>query len=310
MRHSVLTLGSIRATAGLLLIALFHPDSGSLPCMPRRSQFSDSNSLYHQVAIIGPDNREDRTPEAFGENVEAAQARVWCHRKGSKPKGSKLNKSQVSLKNFSVSNATLAFEDGMAIVSRHIFVDEYGKQDKKFTDCFLELIKSGEIIRVEDAVYPEMKTGNTSFQYQDFAVVRLASAPKGGIPIKEKDIAINPGITPGEDLKVVSNVASNNKNGNIEALTMTTCQSHGRYKMNGARVPVHGTDCDTGDGSSGAQVYAQRDGQWKFAAVVSDDLTDAPAGGEFDPKRLSTIVTEFDDSLIESYNTLKSRRGI
>lgn len=232
------------------------------------AQFSAPSPPFQRAAIIGEDNRQPRTPSDFGANVEAAQGRLWCHKRGPKPSGDRIAKSELSTKRYEVSNATLAFEDGIAIVSRHSFVDEYGKMDTEFNDCFVEHIKSGEMIRIQDGVFPPMKTGNTSFQYQDFAVVRLSSAPSGGIPIKQEDMAISSGITPNDRLKVVSNYATNNKNGKRDMLTMTTCKSYGRYKMNGVRVPVHGTDCDTGAGSSGAQVYVDRDGP-KFAGIVA-----------------------------------------
>lgn len=284
----------------------------------RNSQFEDVGSLYHEVAIIGSDDRAERNPGDLAANVEAAQGRIWCHHRGPTPKKNQAPPDKDHLRsNYSVVNAFLAFEDDMAVINRHTLVDALGKPRRNVKDCFFEHIQSGELIALTDSAYPPVEPGsnvegtdkwNIKGHKDDIALVKLSRKPTGGRAILEREMNFNDIPDPSTRLKVVSNYAKNT--GDRESLTMTSCQAMGQYSFKGAPLNVYPSDCDTGEGSSGAQVYIEVNGQPKLTGIITGERKNVPEGGSHDPKDLTTIFTTFNGSLLKAYKELKNRREI
>ncbi|MBX3023098.1 MAG: hypothetical protein KF799_15590 [Bdellovibrionales bacterium] len=277
------------------------------PCLPN-SQFKNVENLYHEVAIIGPDDREARSASSVAANIEAAQGRAYCLKV---PYKSGVPTKEYLVKNGSAANATLSFENDIAIVSRHVFKNQDGSKNYGAANCYFEHVQSGEIIPFVDAAYPKFKAGDfLDWLDSDFAVVRLKSSPKRGKAIPEEDIIEDLEDDRDARVKVISNYARNSKGGK-EALTMTSCYRGGRYQFpDNSLSNVNATDCDTGLGSSGAQAYLEINGKPKWFGIISGEITKAPEGGEMDPRKLSTYLTRFDSRLFQAYQQLKQRQAI
>lgn len=279
------------------------------PCFLRRSEIADFGKLYHQVALIESDDRVLRSPGTVTADIEKAQARSCCFERPFAGTGIPTKK-YITSHGRVTSNATLAFEGDMAIVNRHLFIDKKGHQVANVKNCYLEHIASGEIVQMTDVEYPtfDPKAAGT-FSHQDFAVVKLAHTPKGASFLKREDIFIDKEKLANAQIKVVSNYAANNTQGRgNEALTMTNCSRFARYSLGtGEGSNSFATDCDTGKGSSGAQAYLQINQSPKFFGIVQGEYTKVPEGGKYDPLKLTTMITAFDQTLFESFERLKSR---
>lgn len=286
---------------------------GLMPCSVRNTQIKDLGRLYQQVAIIEGDNRFLRTPGDVSRDIlvdiENAQARSYCLTRPYTGKGVP-NKAYLTSHARMTSNATLAFEGDMAIVNRHLFIDRKAHQLSNIKNCFLEHLASGEIVPMIDVEYPAFDPkGGETYSHRDFAVVKLAHIPHEASFLRTEDILIDNVKQAEVPIKVVSNYANNNSGGRgKEALTMTNCTRFGQYSLpNGEGSNTFGTDCDTGEGSSGAQAYLNVDGSPKLFGIVEGELVKVPQGGKFDPAKLSTMITAFDQTLFDSFERLKSR---
>lgn len=269
------------------------------------------------AAVIGLDERTERAHRNLPVHIEAAQGRICCHHRGPTPAKNQPPSKDHLRKNYAVANTFLAFEDDMAIVNRHTLVNARGKPWQKLENCFFEHIQSGELIPLVDSAFPPLEPGSNvegtdqlslKGRKNDMAVVRLSRKPTGGMAIREKDMHFGGLTDPSQRLKVISNYAKNRSN--RESLTMTTCNPMGQYAAEGVPINVHPTDCDTGEGSSGAQVYIESPSGLKLTGIVTGERKDVPEGGQHDPKKLTTAIVTFNENLLESYRTLKSRRDI
>ncbi len=298
----------------ILIVVFLSPKSHSeIPCESiRNSQFEDASALLQEVALIGTDDRIERNPGDVVMDIEGAQGRIYCHAAGPVPGQGTIPTLEQLKSGYTISNATLAFRDDVAIVSRHLFVKRDGGRNRDPKNCFFEHIPSGRIIRITGAEYPaySQDSKKMTYHHNDVAIVRLSESPEGATFIREEDIDFRTDLSQTWPLKVVSNYAENSRNGNSFALTMTNCQALATYKLESGRTSnVYATDCDTGQGSSGASAWVMRNGAPKWFGVVSGETTVAPEGGQFS-KDLNTLVTTFDESLRDSYRRLMSTQSI
>lgn len=273
------------------------------------SQFKAPADLVHKIAVIGPDDRHNRTPGEIAKDLESAQGRLWCF---DNPPPDSLTKEKMKKLRRGVSNATLAFENNRAIVCRHLFVcADKTKKTFKPENCLFEHVSSGELIPLVSATYSKLKNDNDiDDANSDFALVTLKHtiSEDKATALKKEDFFIDTSSSENitDPIKIASNYAANNKDGNPEALTLTTCKSEGRYNLlSGELANVYGTICDTGEGSSCAQAYREHDGRPKMFGVVTGEMKKKPEGGTFDPEKLSTLVTRFDESIFSLYEKSK-----
>lgn len=286
---------------------LFSSLAQAVFCQRSKSAFAATAQLYNQVAIIGDDDREIRQPGDISSRMEAAQARLWCLDKSVRlPSGKIPTKAQ--LKGNFVSNATIAFEDDMAVVNRHMFLNDDGKPNHQLSRCYIEHIKSAQIIPLTDIEYPALGTGKMQGFHRDFAVVRLGRKLENGSALREEDILIDSSPDIKEQVTVVSNYGLNMKSGNVEALTMTNCHRYGLYTLDGGvQSNVFATDCDSGHGSSGAQAYLRRKDGPKWFGIVSGETKKVKEGGAFSGATLSTGITKFDETIFAIADKMRSR---
>lgn len=181
-----------------------------------------------KVARIFEEDRVLRTPGMIPPDRERAQGRILCVPKV--PKGSTPNKAAILKQRYQVANAFLAFEDDVAIVNRHNFMDERGRETFKVTNCFFEHMESGDLVRfVKAESTPQPTTGKSAdINNEDVAVVELERVPGFGTPqvgksIPVEDIEIDADLG-GRSLQVVSNFANNLPTGLApDAKTFTSC---------------------------------------------------------------------------------------
>lgn len=287
---------------------IFSSASALPPCLLKNSQTREISSLYKEVALIESDNRALRNSGDISDEIEKSQGRIFCLNKKYLKKGVP-SKQYMNSHGRSIANATLAFQADMAIVSRHLFINEDGSNKIGARNCYLEHISSGAIVKIDDVEFPDYDPKKPeTFNDQDFAVVKLSQAPLGGGFIRGDNIIIDKDPELLRPIKVVSNYATNNSQGRgNEALTMTDCQRILQYSFStGQPSNMYGTDCDTGDGSSGAQAYLKVEDKLKMFGIVSGDIKDLKDGGKFDPNALTTIVSGFDNTLFDSVKKLKN----
>lgn len=269
--------------------------------------FSAEKSLYKTIAVIGPDDRVERTSENTPGDIEKAQARLNCPLKPLSLQGGKLS-DKNQLIGAAVANATIAFEDDMALVNRHDFIKEDGRPSRNFRSCYIEHIPSGTFIPIVDAQWPAYKDRSKNmFEHHDIAVVRFKQKLPKGTALNDGTFLIenNPNIR--EKVTVVSNFAENLPN--RRSLTITSCNRFGLYKLaNDSQSNIYGTNCDTGQGSSGGQVYVERNGSPKMIGIVSSEVKTNPEGGAWDSKRLSTGIIKFDSTLFETVESMRARQ--
>lgn len=153
---------------GLLLMALSPSYSKAVNCPPVTGQYRDLFNLKHDVALIGNDDRVERTSQNTPAHIENAQARCYCvdtamFNNPAKPP----TRDQLIQANAGKGNATIAFEDDVAIVPRHFFLKKDGLPDYKPTNCFIEHVKTGEIIQVVRAAWPALQKEKGRMAYFD-----------------------------------------------------------------------------------------------------------------------------------------------
>ncbi|MBX3023097.1 MAG: hypothetical protein KF799_15585 [Bdellovibrionales bacterium] len=281
-------------------------------CNQKISQFEASQDLVHQIAIIGDDDRQTREPGMVANNIENAQGRAYCLNKPLSSKAGDIPSKEDILKERPfIANATIAFEGDMVIVNRHMFLKDDGSRFAKIENCFFEHIASGQMVPMIDVEYPKMLAGKDPHDsgHRDVAIARLKFKPKNAAAVTKDMMTIDTNEDFSQPIKVISNYATNTKNRN--SLTMTTCKRYGVYNLSSGQPSTKvGTDCDTGDGSSGAQAYIEVQGQPKLFGIVSGHIVRKSEKGSFDAHKLSTVVTTFDESLFESYERLKERQAI
>lgn len=273
------------------------------------SATEDIRALYQTVAIIGRDDRTERTQGEIAADLEAAQGRIWCNPQGTNSATRKTPSKAELRDGYLVSNATLFLDDETALVNRHMFLDnDSGTKTVDPKACYFEHIQSGEIIPIVDAEIAkyERDAKKISVHHNDFALVKLSRKPSGGGSVRREDVLINPEPTEPARLKVISNYASNLSS--KESLTITTCDKLTPYRLeNGSVANVFGSDCDTGKGSSAATGWTFQGQVPKLYGIVSGQTVKKPEGGEYSSKELNTIFTTFDDSIFELYDNLQGR---
>lgn len=276
---------------------------------------SESGLAAIKVARIFEEDRLVRVPGTIPPERERALGRVWCVVKAF-PKGSTPTKATILARTHWVATAFLAFDDDVAVVSRHIFLDEFGSQINKVSNCFFEHLESGDIVpfvRTESAPHPKMGRGIPE-QNEDVAVVKLARVPGTGtdhvgmaIPIEGVEIDADLG---GRPLEVVSNYANNLPPGMApDTKTITSCEVITRNVWNSGKLSHSwGTYCDTGAGSSGSPVFSSQFGKTKLVGVVAGESSNGRAhdGEWFDPDKDATYIITFDQSLLAAYGRLSA----
>ena len=285
--------------------------ASALPCFYHHDTSHAVDQMLHDIAIVGEDDREIRERGSLEEHLEAAQARIWCSDR------LKLKPGQVPTKQqFQggwVSNATIAFQDDLAIVNRHNFLEPNGSRSTKTSFCFIEHIKTSEFIPIVDVEYPPQPNASKNMRpHRDFAVVRLGRKLENGTAVRSEDIIIDKQRDPNANVTVVSNYAKNNKTGRSnEAMTITTCKRKGMFGLaDGSMSNVTTTDCDTGLGSSGAQAYLTIGRQKKLFGIVSGETKLDKEGGAYNSDRLQTSIVQFDSTLFESVEKIRARSSI
>lgn len=269
------------------------------------------SSSVQPVALIGSDDRQQRMP---GDAKEEAQGRAWCYDSGPSVKiGRAPSKRRLQSGGFAVANATLAFESNVAVVNRHLFKDALGNDIYGPEKCYFEHILSGVIIAITAVEFPQVEPDsfirgsllpNARYQSGDFAVVRLASTPSNSAFLTKDEIVTGAKLQKNTELKVVSNYAFNRQK--KAQRTKVLCRRERFFNLDGMRSNVYSTSCDTGSGSSGSQVYAKLDGQWKWVGVIVGE-NERKSGSSYEVNFQETVLTVFDDRLIEAYERLQSR---
>lgn len=288
-------------------------------CTGHNPQFNPYSILYHQIALVTPENRVARTADSLGDH-ELAQGRAWCLNKQDRAKlsslkggTSKLNKF-IKAKAHSISISTLVFESDIVLVNRHIFVKKNGEPAFSPENCFFEHVASEEMIpftaKAKYLPYNGAKVENdTSYHDFDLALVRLSRPPSDTNKTKaipEKDILIEKKIMTGTPLIVASNYAHNAPRGEREMLTIANCMAMERIKSSSGGPSVQmNTNCNTGDGSSGSNIFVEEEGKKMFYGIVVSDLEHNKPGSGYDTNRLSTQVTRFTTEFKNLYDDLR-----
>lgn len=273
------------------------------PWIPPEQRIKD---LYAEVSLIGPDDRQIRTErDEFTSSVESSQGRIWCLSAGAKAPQKTPTKQQLR-SGFALENATLFIDKDIILTNRHLFETEKGPTGHKPQKCWFEHLSTGQIIPVTaDMAHPPLSGPDaTAGAIQDIAVLRLERPVQTANPLAQSDLLINGLPEPGKPLKVISNYAQNYAP--KEALTMTNCQIRTPILYQDKLAPIIGTDCDTGKGSSGAQVYAQDGDRPKLYGLVTGQVERAAPGSGYELNKNSTLVTTFDDSLMETYRKVRA----
>lgn len=295
-----------------LLIGIYHGNLSARVCAPANSAFRDFQALRQNAALIGEDDRELRGKANTPADVEAAQVRMYCLSpplRGNAAINPTL--ADISAKEQRISNGTMAFDDDVAIVPRHVFRKKDGSPGASPKNCYIEHVRTGQIIPVVDAEWPPVPPNSdlTNHRDRDFAVVRLSRKLPLGSHLNKEDIHLDFARNLNTNIQVISNYGDVPGNKfKDDALTITNCKRFGYYSFaSNATSNIAGTNCDTGPGSSGSGAYMSVDSRPKMFGLVSGDITDAPPGGTFNFSKLSTLVVNFDQSLFEAYDRLAAR---
>lgn len=193
----------------------------------------DLSGLFHDVALVTKENRNPRKKadsKAFTSfSLESVQGRFWCQVLGNPPPEGYLPTKSELTNNYNVENATVAFEDNVILLNRHMFLDPNGQTKAKPENCFFEHISSGKLYRASPNV------ANKPLNYQDgkvvdvreddIALVRLSKRIPGVSPIQAKDMVIDSPHPNGTPLTVVSNYAQNSPTGNPKLLRLLGARS-------------------------------------------------------------------------------------
>lgn len=281
------------------------PDQALAQCIkPWNPPHQGIKDLYTEVSLIGPDDRQVRTQQnAFTSSVESSQGRIWC---GPKALKKAPTKRELQKGGFVVENATLFLDRDIVLTNRHMFETQTGLTGRNPKNCWFEHLSTGKIIAItSDIAYPPINGSNLAASCdQDVAILRLSTPVEKATPLAESDIIINHLPDAGRSLKVISNYAANYAP--QDALTMTNCQVMVHVSNHGKPTSFAATDCDTGFGTSGAQVYVQDDGRPKLSGIVTGQMDQAAPGSPYDSFKNSTLVTFFDDSLMETYRKVRA----
>lgn len=281
-------------------------------CREANSQFSGIKNLLYDIALVTKENRKVRnqqnTSQLSGLDLESVQGRFWCLQKGPAPKPNEIPSKAQLKKNYTVENATVVFDSGTVLTSRHSLLNEDGTPCVHPQNCFFEHIKSGQLFRATDQgkKYLPLSAGDDPSE-DDVAILRLERAIPGVTPIKETDMLINSPKENGTAFTVVSNYARNAPGGNREALTITNCsQMNNTATPNRVLSKIIQTDCNTGRGSSAAQVYVDDNGSPKLFAIATGEIVKPHVreGTGYKLNTLSTLLVRFDSSLTDLYQSL------
>lgn len=293
------------------LLLWFPSISNSSNCAPSNHQIEAARKLIQPVTIIETDDREEKSRQ--GQTLEAAQGRLWCLPPTFRlPKGQKITKAFLK-KNAAVANATVAFDDDLVLVPTHAFRTYNGKTANKISSCYFEHIKSNELIQFADLEIPEQRIAlqdKASSSHRDYALARLTRKVENGSAIPKEDILVDLHINRNEDLTVISNYNEGKKFSDPEVLTFASCKRYGRYSFpDKSPSNAIATNCDTKDGSSGAQVYVRRDGRAKLIGLASGDAGHGADGEPLDLREHATIISQFDNSIFDAYDAIRARSG-
>lgn len=292
--------------------SLYQPYCYATQCGPHCGQFRELQSLKHNTSLIGNDDRVLRDRQNTPINLEGAQARVYCLGSRLKGNASKTPRRDDLLSaKPTICNATVAFDDDVAIVPRHLFLDDKGNQIASPKNCYLEQASTGKIVQLTSGEWPPLEPGSDSakIDHHDFAVVKLSQKLSIGSRIGRDDIHIAKDRSGRPNVQIISNYGRiEGSSLNNFALTITNCSRFLFYKAKDqTSTNAAATDCDTGAGSSGSGAYFSVESRPKMFGLVSGDVKIAPQGGSFNPGTLSTIVTQFDESLFEAYDRLNAK---
>jgi hypothetical protein len=270
-------------------------------------------SLIHRAAIVDTDNRQVRTLEntqAFKLiDLEGLQGRIWCRMNGLDTPQKKPTK--IALRGYyTVANAGIVFENDIILVNRHNFVNEDGTVKFRSSGCYYEEVGTGQLIKLTSkVVFPNYVPDGRHISYLngDFALVRLEEKVPSSTPLELAGMIINSSRRGQIALTIIANAADNNKNGESLLQTIAICKAITSLNISRTKTRLVGTNCATGLGSSGAQVYAMDpSGNPKFFGVVVGEIKDNVEGSGYVPLKLSTIIETFDDSLPALYAKLKA----
>lgn len=141
---------------------------------------------------------------------------------------------------------------------------------------------------------------------KDLALARLQNKIPSIAPLTEFDMLIDVPRKNDTRLTVVSNYATNAPGGDVESLTIAECSIKDHFSNTGKLSNFIGTDCNTGEGSSGAQIYAYEEGAPKLLGIVQGEYKKKSIrlGSGYQTAALSTNVILFTRDLIDLYRTL------
>lgn len=90
--------------------------------------------------------------------LEAIQGRFWCKIGGRAPASESVPTKFELTRDYSVENGTVAFENDIILLSRHMFLRKDGAPLALPENCFFEHIQSRKLYRVSpQAVYKPLK---------------------------------------------------------------------------------------------------------------------------------------------------------
>lgn len=264
-------------------------------------------SRYASATIINADDRRIRaTTGTEFEPFESAQGRFWCLIRGKAPKGVPTH-AQLLGGSFSVENAILFVDKDLILTNRHPFTGPTHITPQKMRNCWFEHIQTGRLTRLSsDVAYPPQKTDSLAdIVVQDIAIVRLEKEVTGGTPIRLEDLALDLLPETERPLTVLSNFALNFQP--WTALTITTCHSRTPFILHDKLIYTIGTDCDSGKGSSGSQVYIHdRNGQVKLYGLISGEAKESRDGDDYIPNRNGTLVVTFEGYITDLYHQVRT----
>ena len=306
--HFIIVFFATRATAAM---TNFSQLSDGVRCASRHKDgFADSNAFYQNIALVTAETRVRRnelnTSDFTQFSLESIQGRLWCLAEGKPARLNEFPSKQILRKNYLVQNATLAFDQKTLIVSRHMFLDEFGKASTGPENCFYEHISTGKIYRASKNISYLPVTSDSGVDYVDgdAALIRLKEPVANGTPLTVKNMHLGDSLPNRTPLTVVSNVAMNAPGGNIEGLTIANCSQRRAMLKYGTVTRAVKTDCNTGKGSSGGQVYILEDGMPKLYGLIATATVKAPEGSGYDDERLSTNIVRLDKEILALYARL------
>ena len=307
------SLTRLALIAPVSVLSLVAQRAHALSTLDVAIEWQPALSLTEKIAIVDTDNREIRTPEntkAFKSiDLEGNQGLIWCRKNGLDTPSKDPTKVAL-LGYYAFANATMVFENNIILVNRHNFVSEDGAVKYKPTSCYYQYIQTGQLVKLTSKIaFPNYTPDGKHISYLngDIALARLQEKIIFSTPLQLGDMIVSAPRSYQPDLTIIANAANNNKNGDSLSQTIAHCKWKTSLNIGENTTRLVATNCATGLGSSGSQVYViDSTVHPKLFGVVAGEIKDNAEGSGYVPLKLSTIIETFDDSLPALYVKLKS----